>query len=278
MRTHSKDGSKFIRLSRFIILLKYSSVSAVIQTGKAHGAHPEDIYGCLYFFLSEQLRMCARRICKIKMSFSLFASDARLLPKDIHEGLISGCGIPPSIRFDRIEVSNILDANYVGINDVLLNWSSLMAESNTSVIVGYFMNWFTIQEDGRAQNASETIARSILRRVMDKAMVSIPAQSSNILRTDLSRWIRSKAACHNPVRQIVSSYQLAYKGVYHLGLVGLQNAMYLLTDDMDALYENSKPFSMFLKKRGLNEILRKAKLRLQGNHTIVPHVGDRPFV
>jgi hypothetical protein len=109
------------------------------------------------------------------MSFSLFASDARLLPKDIREGLISRCGIPPSIRFDRIEVSNILDANYAGINDVLLNWPPLMAESNNSVIVGYFMNWFTIQEDGRAQNAGENTARRILERVTDKTMVSIPA-------------------------------------------------------------------------------------------------------
>jgi hypothetical protein len=109
------------------------------------------------------------------MSFSLFASDARLLPKYIRKGLISGYGIPPSIRFDRIEVSNILDANYVGINNVLLNWSPLMAERNTSVIVGYFMNWFTIQEDGRAQHAGETTARRILERVTDKTMVSIPA-------------------------------------------------------------------------------------------------------
>ena len=54
--------------------------------------------------------------------------------------------------------------------------------------------------------------------------------------------------------------------------------MYLLVDDMDALYENSKPFSRFLNKRGLNEILRKAKLRLQENHTIVPHVCDQPFL
>jgi len=109
------------------------------------------------------------------MSFSLFTSDARLLPKDIRDSLIPGCGVPPSIRFDRIEVSNILDTNYVGINDVLLNWSPLMAESHASVLVGYFMNWFTIQEDGRAQYASENIAPSILRRVMDKTMVSIPA-------------------------------------------------------------------------------------------------------
>jgi len=262
---------------KFIILLKYPSVNAVIQSGKSHGAHVEDIYGCLYFFLSEQLLICAQRIRKIKMSFSLFASDARLLPKGIREGLISRCGIPSSIRFDRIEVSNILDANYVGINNVLLNWSPLMAESNT-VIVGYFMNWFTIQENARAQNASPTIARSILRQVIEKTMVSIPAWSLDVLRNNLSWWIRSKAAFHNPVRQMVSSYQPAYKGIYYLRLVGLQNAIYLLSDDMDALYENSKPFSMFLKKQGLNEILQKAQLRLRENHTIVPHVGDRPFV
>jgi hypothetical protein len=175
MQTHSQVGSKFILLSRFIILLTYSSVNAVIQTGKAHGAHVEDIYGCLYFFLSEQLQMCAQRICKIKMSFSLFASDARLLPKGIREGVISAGGIPSSIRFDRIEVSNIFDANYVGINDVLLNWSPLMAEGNASVIVGYFMNWFAIQEDSRAQNTSKNITLSIMRRVIEKTMVSMPA-------------------------------------------------------------------------------------------------------
>ena len=40
--------------------------------------------------------------------------------------------------------------------------------------------------------------------------------------------------------------------------------MCILTDDMDALYENSKPFSRFLKKKGLDEI-RKAKLQLREN-------------
>ena len=34
--------------------------------------------------------------------------------------------------------------NYVGINHVLLNWSPLMAETNTSVVVGYFMNWLAV--------------------------------------------------------------------------------------------------------------------------------------
>jgi hypothetical protein len=118
--------------------------------------------------------MCAQRFRKFKMSFSLFASDARQLPKGIQEGLISSYGVPRSVRFDRIEVSNILDANYVGLKDVLLNWSPLLAESTTAAITGYFMNWFAIQEDGRASNAGQLVAQNILKRVIDKTMVSIP--------------------------------------------------------------------------------------------------------
>jgi hypothetical protein len=54
--------------------------------------------------------------------------------------------------------------------------------------------------------------------------------------------------------------------------------MYLLPDDMDALYENSKPFSRYLRKQGLDEILRKAKLQFREKHTIVPHVRHFPGV
>ena len=53
----------------------------------------------------------AQRICDIKMSFSLFASDAHLPPKGIREGLISGYMIPLSVRFDHINVSSELRWN-----------------------------------------------------------------------------------------------------------------------------------------------------------------------
>ncbi|KIM35241.1 hypothetical protein M413DRAFT_431291 [Hebeloma cylindrosporum] len=206
-------------------------VTAILKAGKAHGAQSEDIYGCLYFFLSEQLRAFAQRIREFKLSFSLFTSDARRLPEIIHKGLTSGYGVARSVRFDRIEVSNILDANYVGIQDVLLNWSPLLARTPTAVIMGCFMNWFTVKEDGRATNAGRIATRTILKCVINKTL-------------------------------------LTYAG----GQVGHpEDAAYLLTDDMDALYENSKPFSAYLKKQGLDEILRKAKLQLRKKHTIVPH-------
>jgi len=52
----------------------------------------------------------------------------------------------------------------------------------------------------------------------------------------------------------------------------LQSLLYLGPDDMDAFYENSKPFMAFLKKQGLDQVLRETKLTLREAHTIVPHV------
>ena len=47
---------------------------------------------------------------------------------------------------------------------------------------------------------------------------------------------------------------------------------YLLPGDMDTFYDNSKPFSTFLRKEGLKDILCQMKLKLREQHTIVPHV------
>jgi hypothetical protein len=41
---------------------------------------------------------------------------------------------------------------------------------------------------------------------------------------------------------------------------------------MEVFYENSKPFFEFLKNQGLDELLRKTRLRLRKKHSVVPHV------
>jgi len=53
----------------------------------------------------------------------------------------------------------------------------------------------------------------------------------------------------------------------------LESLMFLVTDDMDALYENSKLFMTFLKKRGLDHVLSEMKLTLRETHTTVPPVS-----
>ena len=41
---------------------------------------------------------------------------------------------------------------------------------------------------------------------------------------------------------------------------------------MEALYDNSKAFDMFLRKQGMDGILRKTNLKTRATHAIVPHV------
>jgi hypothetical protein len=146
------------------------SATSIVNTGKARGAHPEDIYGCLYFFLSEQLRAFAGRLRKFSSSFTILTLDARELPRRIRENEFSEFNIPSSIKFDRIEVSNIVDTDYVGLDDVLTLWGPYLKKNRSAAIVGYFMNWVELQKDGRSSGRS--VQESLLLKVFNKEEVS----------------------------------------------------------------------------------------------------------
>ena len=154
-------------------LITPPSVEEVIERGKAHGTQAEDIYGCLYFFLSTQLRMLAQRMRKFPISFKLFSTEACALAKAIGEDIFTDMGITSSTRFDRVEVSNILDFNYVGTRGVLTAWSPLLGQGKHAAIVGYYMNWIMVQQDGRAQNASESTTKQLTKQMIERSgMVS----------------------------------------------------------------------------------------------------------
>lgn len=115
--------------------------------------------------------MFAQRLRQFHIAFKILSSEACELSNGIRDNIFIPLGIPASIRFDRIEVSNILDANYVGIHGVLNHWAPLLAETSTAVIFGYFMNWFVLQEDGRVLQAGETATRRVLPRLMKRIKV-----------------------------------------------------------------------------------------------------------
>ena len=46
----------------------------------------------------------------------------------------------------------------------------------------------------------------------------------------------------------------------------------IAASSMDAMFDNSKPFDTFLRKQGIDRILKKTNLTLRKRHTIVPHV------
>ena len=117
--------------------------------------------------------MFAQRLRNFKISFKAFPFEACQLSKSIRRNEFVEYGIPASIGFDRIAVSNILDANYIGLRDVLTHWAPLLAKSSTAVIVGYFMNWVAQQEDGRVEGASRFTLKNLTDRMIDRIKVII---------------------------------------------------------------------------------------------------------
>lgn len=117
------------------------------------------------------MRKFTKRLRELDISFHLTSFDARALSQGIREDIFSSFKIPASVRFDRIQVSNILDANYVGISGVLDDWAPLLMKGETAAIVGYFMNWIALQEDGRAVSAGPKVLNKLLDRLIDEGKV-----------------------------------------------------------------------------------------------------------
>ena len=148
-----------------------NSIDKVFEIGRSYGAQSEDVYGCLYFFLSDQLRKFTKRIRGYNISFHITNFDARALSRGIRDDILSVNGIPASVRFDRIQVSNILDANYVGIEGVLNEWGPLLKSSRTAAIVGYFMNWIAMQEGGQVSSAGPEVMAKVIGRLIKEGKV-----------------------------------------------------------------------------------------------------------
>lgn len=69
--------------------------------------------------------------------------------------------------------------NYVGLRGFLTHWAPLLAETSTTVIVGYLMNWVALQEDGLADGASSFVPNTLAKRMMNKVKVTV-RRASNV--------------------------------------------------------------------------------------------------
>ncbi|KAK0466661.1 hypothetical protein IW261DRAFT_1426699 [Armillaria novae-zelandiae] len=77
------------------------------------------------------------RLAKLTIQIYSFDKDARMFQRTLKSN-----ASPPQI-FNRIEVSNIVDKNYVGMS-VLSDWGPLLNKSDHHcAIIGLFMNWQT---------------------------------------------------------------------------------------------------------------------------------------
>lgn len=175
-RTHSHLGSKSKASTFNIALLTLSlcvcSPNEIIKSGQAYGAQPEDIYGCLYFFLSDQLRTFAKRIRGLDVTFRVFNTTAHTLARDISDGQYSRHGLTPSIRFDRIDLAAHTFADSVDMRDMLTPWTPLLAPGDTAAIVGVFSDWTNTQKDGSVAGADEAIVAPIVEKLIKLSRVT----------------------------------------------------------------------------------------------------------
>ncbi|KAK7445724.1 hypothetical protein VKT23_014719 [Stygiomarasmius scandens] len=136
-------GGKHLLLKDSASPIQGWDIRAAFEAGKAHGTSTDDIMGCVYFYVKHQLRTFANRLRNFNINISLTDRDAVNLVTDIRNGRISG--VPRTALFDRIEVSNVVDENYIGLKRVLDAWGPLVNRANKeAALIGLFMNWYTL--------------------------------------------------------------------------------------------------------------------------------------
>ncbi|KAK7436427.1 hypothetical protein VKT23_019139 [Stygiomarasmius scandens] len=150
-------------------------INAALEAGKNHGTTREDIFGCLYFYVKNQLHTFARRLRTFKINISVSGFDAINLAERLRGGSIPG--ISPSISFDRIEVSNIVDVEYAGVKPILDTWGPFLKEDNESAaIIGLFMNW-PVRIPGASKNSMSTDeTRKLMNVFLDRYQECIPTR------------------------------------------------------------------------------------------------------
>lgn len=129
-------------LIRSLTCFFFHSPEEVIKSGLKHGVKRADLYGCRYFHLQDHLRNFAARLGRFTISLHLTNSDMLQLSKDISKGNYKGNGLFPSTEFDRVEVVNTIDIEYLGVRKVLESWGTKLKKDNPhATLFAYSMNW-----------------------------------------------------------------------------------------------------------------------------------------
>lgn len=137
-----------------------------------HGIPKEDRYGRLYFYIRDKLeRFCRRAASAKKLRCHLYCGDAADLPLHLNSNL-------EKMKFDRVEVANIVEMPYLGLQKTLQPCGTLLktaAENPHATLIGLFMNAVHYAEKDLGQ---EYIVKS-LTSAFGKVMKFVPVQPSD---------------------------------------------------------------------------------------------------
>lgn len=142
------------------------SVEDVIKSGLAHGATRQDLFGCLYFHVSDTLREFTDRLSRFNIKFKMFCDETTKLSHALRSDALRSLGLPATVRFDRIEVSNIMDRQYLGISRTMDAWGRFL-KADDATLIGYFMDWVRHQPGGVPDASQYESLEERLRDVID---------------------------------------------------------------------------------------------------------------
>ncbi|ESK84859.1 hypothetical protein Moror_14953 [Moniliophthora roreri MCA 2997] len=198
-------------------------VPDVLRSGQSHGTTEEDIMGCLFFHVKDQLVEFAKRLRKFHMSITMYDQDAATLPESL----------PSSLRlFDRIEVSNVMDKQYLGIDKVLATWGPLLNRNRAgSAIISSFINWASNYPKARAANDDSLAA------VYSRKLLKLKPNFLNPMDT---------------MSEIITARHVA------------------VLSGLELIYDNSVAFKKYLVHEGAEVAARKVGLRMRVKNEIVP--------
>ncbi|KAI0067091.1 hypothetical protein BV25DRAFT_1278161 [Artomyces pyxidatus] len=141
-------------------------ISSVVRAGQMHGASRADLFGCLYFYLSDQLYEFAKRLSRYKIAFKVFDMEPDVLLTSFTEGKLVQHGVPPSMRFDRIDIGHILGDEIPGNLLACAGWGRLLNDTEHAMLLGHLLNW--LKEDpgeGAPGRLTEEIASATMNRL-----------------------------------------------------------------------------------------------------------------
>ena len=151
-------------------------IEAVQRSGSSHGIPKEDWYGRLYFYIRDKLEQFCQKIASGKMfRLHLYCMNATDLPFYLNKSV-------EKIAFDRVEVANIVDMPYLGLDITLQTCGPLLktaVENPHAILLALSMNATHHAE----KDLGDGYISDILRLAMKKVVQFLPVKEVPIKRT-----------------------------------------------------------------------------------------------
>ncbi|KAF7317650.1 DUF4470 domain-containing protein [Mycena kentingensis (nom. inval.)] len=207
-------------------------VAGVKYSGIKHGVEPEDIIGCLFFHVKDQLREFAKRVRDLRIDIHVTSFDAGLLAKGISVGALPAF---EDASFDRVVTGNLVDS--LGMRTCLADWGPLLNRDNPSA--------------------------SILMQTKAWQLQGLPIHSGGA-----AQWGPHAMKLFIEKCNRVPGLEVKMKAVFDQGL--RSPALLRIVESLDAFHDNETAFQEYLVEEDTDRSAAAFDLQLRTTHRVHP--------